>query len=58
MKNELKSNIIMFYIGVIFIIAAAILLLGNFMTENTFPIILGILGILFMGASRYRPLKK
>ncbi|NIM47192.1 MAG: hypothetical protein GTN40_03475 [Candidatus Aenigmarchaeota archaeon] len=47
----------MFGVGIILIIIAAILLLGNFLGDSTFPIFLGILGIISMGASKYRPLK-
>ena len=50
-------NKIGFYTGIVFIVAAAILLLGNFMGDSTFPIFLGILGIIAIGASKYRPLK-
>jgi len=50
-------NKIGFYTGIIFIIVAAILLIGNFMGDSTFPILLGILGILAIGVSKYRPLK-
>ena len=47
----------MFYTGIIFIIIAAILMIGNFLGDSTFPVILGILGIISIGASKYRPLK-
>ena len=50
-------NKTMFYIGIILIIVSAILMLGNFSGENTSPIVLGILGIVFIGASKYRPLE-
>jgi len=50
-------NKIMFYTGIIFIVVAAILLIGNFLVDSTFPIILGILGIISIGASKYRPLE-
>jgi len=46
-----------FYTGIIFIVIAAILLLGNFLVDSSFPIVLGILGIVSIGASKYRPLK-
>jgi hypothetical protein len=48
----------MFWIGIIVIVMAAILLLGNFMGDSAFPIVLGIIGIVFIGASNYRPLKR
>jgi len=50
-------NKIGFYTGIIFIIVAAILLIGNFMGDSTFPILLGVLGILAIGVSKYCPLK-
>jgi len=51
-------NRIMFWVGIVFIVMAAILLLGNFMGDSTFPIILGVLGIIALGASQYRPMKQ
>ena len=50
-------NKTMFYIGLILIIISAILMVGNFPGENSSPIVLGILGIVFIGASKYRPLE-
>lgn len=50
-------NKIGFYTGIIFIVAAAILMSGNFLGDSTFPIILGILGIIAIGTSKYRPLE-
>jgi len=47
----------MFGVGIILIVVAAILLLGNFLGDSTFPIFLGVLGIISIGASKYRPLK-
>jgi hypothetical protein len=51
-------NKIGFYTGIILILAAAILLLGNFLGDSAFPIILGIMGITLIGTSKYRPLKR
>ncbi len=51
-------NKIMFWIGIVFIVIAAILLLGNFMGDSTFPAFLGLLGIIALGGSRYRPIKQ
>jgi hypothetical protein len=48
----------MFWIGIIVIVVAAILLLGNFLGDSTFPIVFGIIGIVFIGASGYRPMKQ
>jgi len=47
----------MFGVGIILIIVAAILLIGNFLADSSFPIFLGVLGIISIGASKYRPLK-
>jgi hypothetical protein len=46
-----------FYTGIVFMVIAATLLLGNFMGDSTFPTILGFLGVLTIAASKYRPLK-
>lgn len=50
-------NKIGFYTGIILIVAAAILMLGNFLGDSTFPVILGILGIIAIGTSKYRPME-
>jgi hypothetical protein len=50
-------NKTMFYTGMVLIVIAAVLLAGNLLGDSTFPIILGIIGIVFMGASKYRPLE-
>ena len=50
-------NKIMFFTGIIFIVVAAILLIGNFLGDSTFPVMLGLLGIISLGASKYRPLE-
>ena len=50
------ANKIVFYTGMVLIIVAAILLAGNFL-GSTSPIVLGILGIVAIGASKYRPMK-
>jgi hypothetical protein len=52
-----KSSKVMFYTGIAFVIVAAILLLGNFRGDSTFPTILGVMGVIFIGASNYRLLK-
>jgi hypothetical protein len=52
-----KSSKFMFFIGMIFVVASAILLLGNFMGESTFPTILGIIGVVFIGVSHFRLFK-
>lgn len=52
-----KSNKAMFYTGIILVIIAAILLLGDFIGDHASPVILGVIGIVFIGASKYRLLK-
>ena len=54
---NLEEQAIGFYTGITFIVVAAILLLGDFMGDSTFPTILGILGVLAIATSKYRPLK-
>jgi len=48
----------MFWIGLILVVIAAVLLIGNFMGDSTFPPILGLLGVILIGASGYKPMKK
>jgi hypothetical protein len=47
----------MFWVGIALIVISAILLA---VTDDSgiSPIILGIIGIVFMGASKYRPMKR
>ncbi len=52
----MQKDRVMFFIGLAIIAVAAVLLLGNFMGDSTFPAILGFLGIVSIGASRYRPM--
>jgi len=54
MDNKQKGNKAMFYLGIVFVIISAVLLLGNFMGESTFPTILGAIGVIFIGASKLR----
>jgi len=49
MENKPKGNQAMFYTGIVFVIASAVLLLGNFMGDSTFPTILGVMGVIFIG---------
>ena len=51
------ANKIMFYTGIAFMAIATVLLLGN-IGDSTFPIFLGVLGIISIGASKYRPMAK
>lgn len=53
MEDKSKSSKIMFYTGMAFITAAVILLLKGFMKESNFSIILGGMGIVFIGASKF-----
>jgi len=48
----------MFWIGIALILISAILLIFVGEDLGISPIILGIIGIVFIGASKYRPLKK
>jgi len=57
MDSKQKSNKVMFYAGIVFVIVSAVLLLGNFMGESTFPTFLGAMGVIFIGASKFRLLK-
>jgi len=45
-------NKIGFITGIIFIVVAAILLLGNFLGDSSFPIFLGVIGIITIGVSK------
>ena len=54
MENKQKGNKAMFYSGIVFVIVSAVLLIGNFMGESTFPTILGVMGVIFIGASRFK----
>jgi len=57
MENKQKGNKVMFYTGIAFVIVSAVLLLGNFIGESTFPTFLGAMGVIFIGASKFRLLK-
>ena len=57
MDNKQKGSIIMFCAGVGMAVAAAIMFLGDYLVESNFPIILLIMGIVFMGASNFHLLK-
>ena len=52
-----KVNKPMFWVGLAMIVIAAILLLTVEKDLGMSPMILGIIGIVSMGASKYRPLK-
>tara|TARA_Y100000310_G_C20419631_1_gene686044 strand:+ start:606 stop:776 length:171 start_codon:yes stop_codon:yes gene_type:complete len=53
----MKENKAMFWIGILMIVVTAIVLL-TFEGDATWTTIIGFLGILFIGVSRYRPLVK
>jgi hypothetical protein len=53
--NKNKS---MFIVGILFMVVAAIMLLGDFLeTDSSAPVMLGFLGILFITTSGVRPMK-
>jgi len=52
-----KVNKPMFWVGIIMIVIAAISLLTVKEDLGTWPIILGFLGLVSIGASKYRPMK-
>jgi len=57
-RETKKPNKAMFWIGIIIVAIAVILLLTGGEEElRIWPIPLGIMGIVFIGTSRYRPLK-
>ena len=56
-KDKSIKNKAMFYVGIVLIVVNVILMAGNFMGDSTSPIILAIMGIVFIGASKFRPLK-
>ena len=60
MEQEIKKpNKVMFWIGIIIVAIAVILLLTGGEEElRIWPIPFAIMGIVFIGTSRYRPLKQ
>lgn len=60
MEQETKKpNKQMFWIGIVIVVITVILLLTGGEEElRIWPIPFGIMGIVFIGTSRYRPLKK
>lgn len=56
MRKDIKPNKVMFYVGLGLAIAAAVLLIGNFM-GNTSPIVLAIIGIGLIASSKVRLFK-
>ena len=58
-QENKKPNKSMFWIGIIIIVViTVILLLAGEEELRIWPIPFGIMGIVFIGTSRYRPLKK
>ena len=53
MEKKSKSKTYMLYVGIALIIIAAILMVGNFMSENTYPILLAGMGLVFLISSRF-----
>ncbi|MFH1575469.1 MAG: hypothetical protein ABIB55_00810 [Candidatus Nealsonbacteria bacterium] len=59
MEQETKKpNKPMFWIGIVIVVITVILLLTGGEELKLWPIPFGIMGIVFIGTSRYRPLKK
>ena len=56
-RDKSIQNKAMFYVGVALIAINVILMVGNFMENSISPIILATIGIVFIGASKFRPLK-
>jgi len=52
-----KPNKPMFWIGIVMIVITVILLLTGKEELGMSPIIIGIIGVVFIGASQYRPMK-
>ena len=58
-QENKKPNKLMFWIGIIIVAITVMLLLTGGKEElRIWPIPFGIMGIVFIGTSRYRPLKK
>ena len=58
-RETKKPNKAMFWIGIIIVAIAVVLLLTGGEEElRIWPIPFGIMGIVFIGTSRHRPLKK
>ncbi|KPJ54792.1 hypothetical protein AMJ47_03545 [Parcubacteria bacterium DG_72] len=58
-QENKKPNRVMFWIGIVIVVITVILLLtGEGEELRIWPIPFGIMGIVFIGISRYRPLKK
>jgi len=53
-----KANKPMFWVGIIMIGIAVVPLIVIEKDLGAWPIILGFLGIIFIGASKYRPMKQ
>lgn len=56
--KRVSMNKPMFWVGIVTVVIAAILLLTVGEELGISPIILGIMGIVFIGASRYRPFEQ
>ena len=54
----MKVNKPMFVVGILLIIATAAMFLFVEKDLGLSPIVLGIIGIVMMGASKYRPMQK
>jgi len=59
MEQETKKpNKPMFWIGIVTVVITVILLLTGGEELRIWPVPFGTMGVVFIGASRYRPLKK
>ena len=56
-QNTEGINKPMFWVGIAMIVISAITLLTVKQDIGLSPIIIGIIGIVFIGASKYRPMK-
>ncbi|MBU0476773.1 hypothetical protein KKB68_02085 [Patescibacteria group bacterium] len=57
-QENKKPNKLIFWIGIVIVVITVTLLLTGGEEFRIWPIPFGIMGIVFIGTSRYRPLKK
>jgi len=57
MKKAWEGRRFMFWVGIVLVAISAILLWGGFMGVSALPMVLGVMGIVFIGASKLRLLK-
>ena len=56
-QDTKKVNKTMFWIGITMIVTVAVLLLTVKVDLGVWPMFIGFMGIVLIGASKYRPLK-